>query len=145
MELMRCNPRATRRGSNNLPSLFDDFLTPFFYQPSTTAAPSTLAVDIFDREGKIILEAEIPGVQKDDIQVNAKGKTLTISAERKIDEEVKDENRFRRERRHGKLERSFSLPFAINEEHVEAKYDNGVLILTISKPEEEQKKQIQIQ
>lgn len=149
MELTKCNPNNVKRVRSNrydhFNTLFDDFFTPFFYQPASPSSSAQVAVDIYEREGKIVLEAEIPGVNKEDIHVDVKGKTLTIGAERKADEEVTEESRYRRERRYGKIERSFALPFFIKEENVAAKYDNGLLILEISKPEEEQKKQITIQ
>ena len=74
-----------------------------------------------------------------------KGKLLTISGESKSDDEIKEENSYRRERRYGRFARTFNLTFEIDPEKVEAKYENGVLSLVISRPEELQAKEIIIQ
>lgn len=147
MELTRCTPKYMRtRRHNRVPSLFDDFFSPLFnerrYGQSTTHP--VLAVDIFERDGKIVIEAEIPGVEKEDIHVDVKGKLVTLGGERKDNKEVKDEDSYRRERRYGKFERTFNLPYEVNEDLIEAVYKNGLLTLEISKPEEEQVKKIVI-
>ena len=146
MELTKCTPRYTRNRSTSAPRLFDEFFTPFFNETAFTSPVSrkALAVDIYDEEGKIIIEAEIPGVNKEDLHVDVKGKLVTFGGERKAEKEVKEENVYRRERQHGKFERSFTLPFEVKEEQVNASYNNGILTLEINKPEEQQVKQIQI-
>ncbi len=92
-----------------------------------------------------MIDAELPGIDKKDITVDVKGKRLTLGGERREDEEIKEENRYRRERRYGRFERTFSMPFEIASETVTAKYENGILRLEIPKPEEQQQKQITIQ
>ncbi len=145
MELARCNPRFRRVSrDNSVPRIFDDFLTPFFHQSAPASNPVTLAVDIFDRDGKIVIEAEVPGVEKEDIHVDVKGKLLTLGGERKEREVTENEQFHRQERKTGKFERTFNLPFEVLEEQVEASYKNGLLTLEINKPEEQQVKKIKI-
>lgn len=146
MELTRCNPRYVKSRNNSLPRLFDEFFTPFYNEAAYTQPVNkrNLPVDIYDQEGKIVIEAEVPGVHKDDLHVDVKGKQLTIGGERKAEVEVKDEDVFRRERQRGKFERTFSMPFDVKEEQVSASYNNGLLTLEISKPEEQKVKQIKI-
>ena len=125
-------------------SLFDDFFTPFtthFNEVSTELNP---AVDIYEKDEKLILEAELPGIDKDKIKVDVKGRLLTLSGEHERDEESKENGRYRRERRFGTFERTFKLPFEVTEEHIDASYTNGVLVLKIDKPEEQRPKQITI-
>ena len=100
---------------------------------------------IYEKDNVIVVDADMPGITKDDIRLDVKGKQLTIGYERKDEKEVKDEQLYRKEKRYGKFERTFSLPFAIDAERVSARYENGVLKLQIQKPEEQQQKQIEIQ
>lgn len=145
MQLTKYTP-GYRKVNPTLPRLFDEFFTPFFNEDALVrpASRKTLAVDIYDNDGKIVIEAEVPGIAKEDLSINVKGKLLTLGGERKDDKEIKDENIYRRERSVGKFERSFTLPFEVKEEQVNASYNNGILTLEISKPEEQQVKQIKI-
>ncbi len=147
MQLTRCNPRHNlihRQG--DFSRLFDDFFAPSTVNENGWKTNGLMpSVDIFERDNTIIISAELPGLGKDDINIEVKGKVLTLSGERKDEEEIKKENSYRRERRYGKYERSFSMGFEIDPESVEAKYEKGVLTLQIPRPQEQQKKQIQIQ
>lgn len=145
MELTRCNPRFGRISrDNSVPRIFDDFLTPFFHHSTPSSPPVALAVNIFDREENIIIEAEVPGVEKDDIRIDVKGKLLTLGGERKESKVAENDQCYRKERKAGKFERSFNLPFEVQEEQVVASYKNGLLTLEISKPEEQQVRKIKI-
>ena len=149
MELVRYMPRrpllATRPDS--ITRFFDGFFTPFINFDSQVPAGGGLGlqVDIYEKDNRIVIDAELPGIDKKDITVDVKGKHLTLGGERKEDEEIKEENCYRRERRYGRFERTFSMPFEIAPETVTAKYENGILHLEIPKPEEQQQKQITIQ
>lgn len=94
--------------------------------------------DIKDLGDKIQLEADLPGVKKEDIKIDIENKYLTISAERKSEKEDKDEkgNFIRRERSYGSFSRSFDIS-GIESEKISAKYENGVLILDMPKKEKE--------
>lgn len=146
------NPKSNslkRRSSADrlFDGFFDDFAAPFFshsLQPQMSAA-SNLKVDIYEKDNVIVVDADMPGIAKEDIKLDVKGKNLTIGYERKDEKEVKDDQLYRKEKRYGKFERTFSMPFEINAEKVSAKYENGVLKLEIPKPEEQQQKTIEIQ
>lgn len=143
MYLTTCNPRYGLKPHRRT-SLFDDFFTPFtthFDEVSTDLLP---AVDIYEKDEKLILEAELPGIEKDKIKVDVKGRLLTLSGEHEHDEKTEENGKYRRERRFGKFERTFKLPFEVTEEHIDASYTNGVLVLKIDKPEEQKPKQITI-
>lgn len=94
--------------------------------------------DIKDLGDNIRLEADLPGVKKEDIKIDIENKYLTISAERKSEKEDKDEkgNFIRRERSYGSFSRSFDIS-GIESEKISAKYEDGVLILTMPKKEKE--------
>ena len=94
------------------------------------------AIEMHDSNGRIVISAELPGVEEKDIDVSVADDLLTISGEKKSEVEHKDGEKFRSERTYGRFSRSFTLPFAIDAEKVEAKFDKGVLKLTIPRPPE---------
>lgn len=145
MQMTTWNPRRTLRPLHRDFHLFDDFFAPFSGvvsdTPSTDIHPS---VDIYEKDEKLCIEAELPGFDKEKIRVDVNGNLLTISGERSSDEEVKTENRYRKERRYGRFERTFKLPFEVTETQIDANYKNGVLTLQVEKPEEQKPKQITI-
>lgn len=101
-------------------------------------------VDIYDTEKAIIINAELPGLSREDIALDVKENILTLKGERKFNDEVKDENYYRRERCFGAFERAFTLPSAINSEKIKANFKDGILKIEIPKPEEKKPKQITI-
>ena len=125
-------------------SLLDGFFTPFTSDYNEVGNGLRPAVDIYEKDEKIIVEAELPGIEKEKIKVDVKGRLLTLSGEHDREEETKEDDGYRRERRFGKFERTFKLPFEVTEEHIDASYTNGVLVLKIEKPEEQKPKQITI-
>jgi HSP20 family protein len=137
----RCTPRLNAYGE-----LFDDFFSPSLApgKRPNSGESFNLKVDIYEKDDHIVINAELPGVDKDDISVDVKGKLITLGGERKVDEEIDDETYYRRERRHGKFERTFNLPFDVKGENVKANFNNGILKLEISKPEEQVAKKISI-
>ncbi len=106
-----------------------------FFSDSSLSAFKT---DIKDLGDKIELEAELPGFTKEDIEVNIENKYLTISATRKSSNEEKDKNGsyIRQERSYGSFSRSFDIS-GIEEDGIEGKYENGVLVLTLPKKSKE--------
>ena len=125
-------------------TLFDDFFAPLSPAYKEDGVGLHPAVDIYEKDEMIVVEAELPGIEKEKIKVDVKGRLLTLSGEHVREDETKEEGRYRRERRFGKFERTFKLPFEVTEEHIDASYTNGVLVLKIEKPEEQKPKQITI-
>jgi len=94
------------------------------------------AVDIMEKDGNLVLRAELPGMNEKDIQLKLEGNILTITGERKHEKEEKEENFYRMERTYGSFSRSFTLPDTIAPDQIKAEYKNGVLSVTIpQKPE----------
>src|SRR5690606_7548238 len=96
------------------------------------------SLEMHEANGKVTISAELPGVDEKDIDVSVDDQLLTISGEKKSEVEHKDGDRYRSERSYGKFSRSVTLPFAIDPDKVEARFDKGVLKLTIDKPAEAQ-------
>ena len=93
------------------------------------------AVDIYENDDAFVATADLPGLKKDDIDVSIEDNVLTVSGERKF-EKSEDEGSFRRvERSYGTFRRSFTLPRGVESAKVEAKFEDGVLTLTLPKSE----------
>ncbi len=145
MQLVKQTPkRISPFYHDNFSRIFDDFFGPVHYSVSTPARQVAMAVDIYEKDEKIFIEAELSGVKKEDINIDVKGKLLTLKAEKNEEKEADGENSFRKERYYGSLERTFTLPYEVNENHVTASYKNGLLTLEISQPEEQKATQITI-
>lgn len=120
------------RGNDNFFDLFDNFERRFW--GNSLPSVNAFRTDIKDAGDKYILEAELPGFTKEDINLDLKDGILTISAQHSEDSEEKDENGryLRRERRYGSFTRSFDVS-GIEEEGITAAYHNGVLELSMPK------------
>ena len=103
------------------------------------------AVDIFQSDAsEVVLKAELPGLKREDIDVQVENNTLTIKGQRRQDSEVKKEHYHRVERCYGAFSRSFSLPNTIDSTKVRAEYHDGVLTVTLPMREESKPRQIQV-
>ena len=105
----------------------------------------TPAVDVVEDKDKFAVRAELPGMKKEDIEVSLDGDTLTIAGERKEEKEDKRGDTYRSERFFGRFQRTITLPSTVDPNKIEAKYENGVLNITLPKTEEAKRKQIQVQ
>lgn len=102
------------------------------------------AVDVYEDEHNLVLKLEVPGMNEEDLSVTLENNTLTVSGERKLEKEEKEENFHRIERRYGSFTRSFRLPNTVDPEKVEAGYDKGILKITLAKRAEAKPKQIKV-
>jgi HSP20 family protein len=91
------------------------------------------AVDIYEDDKEIVIKADLPEVDEKDIDLRVDDGQMTIKAERKFEHEEKKENYHRVERRYGSFMRSFALPETVDPEKIAAKYDKGVLKVTLPK------------
>ena len=122
-------------------SLFDDFfkdIAPGFYvrplHGDNLPAPSQIKVDVKETDGGYTVQAEVPGVPKEDIHVSIDGNVVSLRAEvRQMDQQTEGEKVLRSERFFGSVARSFQLPADIDAAQAKAKYDNGVLTLSLPK------------
>ncbi len=117
--------------------LFKDFAPAFYVRPLHGDAlpdPSKIKIDVKEDDAAYTVHAEIPGVAKDDIQVSVEGNVVSLRAEvQQKDEKKEGEKVLRSERYYGAVERSFQLPADVDAAQAKAKYDNGVLTLTLPK------------
>lgn len=116
--------------------VFGDLLKGFFVRPVSFEgqSPSSVKVDVTEDDKAFKVQAELPGVKKDDINVSIDGSHITISAEVKKEHDEKDGERLlRSERYYGKFSRSFQLAQDVDESKAEAKYSDGVLQLILPK------------
>ena len=102
------------------------------------------AVDIVENENELVLDVELPGIDKKDIKIGVENRVLSVSGERAFSDEVKEENCHRIERSYGSFYRSFTLPTSVDSEKIEAGYDNGVLKIRLPKREEVKPRQIEV-
>jgi HSP20 family protein len=101
-------------------------------------------VDIYERDGNIVLKAELAGLDPKDVDIRVENNVLTLRGERKFENEVKRENFHRVERSYGTFTRSFTLPSAVDTERIKADFKDGVLQVTLPTREEAKPKQIAI-
>lgn len=105
-------------------------------------APNT---DMVETDNEYIITVDLPGIPKEEVNISFKDNRLTISGERKKEDTEEKENYMRRERYFGSFLRSFTLPNAVKEEDIKAKYNDGVLSVTIRKAEESKPKTVKVE
>ena len=148
MELVRWNPWGNRLAvHSNFDRLFDEF---FSAQAPAGALSDSLtgtwnpAVDVFEEDAAYVIKAELPGIDKKDITLDVNDGVLTLKGERNHEAEVKKETYYRREMAYGTFQRSFRLPVDVNADLIKADYKDGVLRISIPKPEERKPRQITV-
>jgi len=102
------------------------------------------AVDVYEDKDNLHLKAELPGVNKQDIQISVHEGVLTLSGERKQDEKYKDADVYRSERCLGRFQRTLTLPAQVNPDAIKATYKDGILTVLLPKAEASKPKHIEI-
>ncbi|MDR2728415.1 MAG: Hsp20/alpha crystallin family protein [Chitinispirillales bacterium] len=134
---------AIRRGGPlaNFRTMLDDFFNePFFTTASEAGKAYWPRMDIVEDKERFLVRADLPGINKDDINVSIEGDMLTISGEKKEDGKKIADAYSHIERAFGSFSRTFTLPANIDRDNVEANYKNGVLELSLLKTGEEKKR-----
>jgi HSP20 family protein len=106
--------------------------------------PWAPAVDIYETEHELVVKADLPDVNPQELDIRVENNILTIRGERKFENKVSEENYLRVERAYGPFSRSFSLANSVKSDAIKADYQNGVLTLSIPKREEAKPKQIKV-
>jgi HSP20 family protein len=101
-------------------------------------------IDLFEERDHLVLKAELPGMKKEDIDIQLHGDVLTLSGERKEEEKFEKADTYRAERFLGRFQRTLTLPVAVNADKVQASYKDGVLTVTLPKVEQAKPKQIEL-
>jgi HSP20 family protein len=102
------------------------------------------AIDVFEKEDKFVVKAEIPGMKEEDINISVVGNTLTIKGERKAESEVKEDDYYCCERSYGSFSRSLAVPSNVDAKKIEANYEDGVLEISLPKIPEVKPKKISV-
>jgi HSP20 family protein len=128
--------------ARSMEEFFEDFpprrwmesFEPMSWQwPMSIDFERTLRVEILDREKELIVRAELPGVEKDDIEVTIAGDRLMIEAEREFEEEESKESYYRHELGFGELRRTIALPVEVDAKHIKAELKEGILNVVLPK------------
>lgn len=134
------NPGLIWPGFGRLSSLQDE-LERLFESPLTGWAP---ALDVYEDKDNFVVNTELPGLKREDIEVTLQDGVLVISGERKTGEN-RDEGEIRRqERLYGKFQRALTLPAPVAADKVKAQYKDGVLTVTVPKAEEAKPRKIDV-
>ena len=124
---------------NNMPSLFSHFFDDDWFNPDTSRWLARVpAANIQEQDDAFRIELAVPGMHKEDFRVNVDNGTLTISSEKEERNEEEEDQYTRREFSYRSFRRSFALPDTVKDDDIEAKYEDGVLRLTLPKKEEAQ-------
>jgi HSP20 family protein len=137
MSLSHFDPLANLR-------VFEDAFTRLLSEPPS-GRPWSPAVDIFETDNDLVLQADLPDVELKDIDVRVENQTLSISGERKFNRETENKGYHRIERGYGNFTRSFAIPGAFDTEKIAAEYKNGVLQVKLPKKEAAKPRQIKVE
>ena len=137
MSLTHFDPLASVR-------LFEDAFTRMINEPRATR-PWSPAVDIYETENELVLKADVPDVDPKDIDVRVENQTLTISGERKFEQENSSKGFHRIERSYGAFVRSFAVPNSFDTDKIDAGFKNGVLTVTLPKKETAKPRQVKVE
>jgi HSP20 family protein len=122
--------------------LFGDFFGPrvMTWEPAELG----FALDVYETDDVLVVKGALPGVRPEEVDISVTDGVLTIKGETKSEEENKDENYHRRELRYGAFSRSVALPTRVDHDKAEAKFENGMLTISLPKAEEVKPKSIKI-
>lgn len=123
---------------------FEDAFSRLLTEPQANR-PWSPAVDIYETENELVMKADLPEVDLKDIDVRVENQTLTISGERKFEQQENNKGYHRIERSYGNFTRSFAVPNTFDTEKIGAAFKNGVLTITLPKKEAAKPRQVKIQ
>jgi HSP20 family protein len=124
--------------------MFEDAFSRLLSEPRT-GRPWSPAVDIYETENELVLKADVPDIDQKDIEVRVENQTLTVSGERKFEQDQNAKGYHRIERNYGRFVRSFAVPHTVDTEKVQAEYKNGVLSITLPKKEAAKPRQVKVE
>jgi HSP20 family protein len=145
-QLIRFSPTGdARRMQTEFDRLFGSlFPTTRAEDPEAETAVWAPRVDLVENDEAYLIHADLPGLSKDDVNVNFHDGVLSISGDRKSEQYEEKDNCVRLERAYGRFYRSFTLPTTMNDKAIEAGYENGVLTVRVPKAEESKPRRIAI-
>lgn len=145
MSIVRYDPfRDLRTLQEEVNRLFSTNLTRGFGEEGIGRGAWNPSVDIYENKDQIVLEAELPGMDRDDFDLSVENNVITLRGERRFEKKEETDNYHRVERSYGSFTRSFTLPQTVSAEGATADYRNGVLRVTLPKREETKARRIEI-
>ncbi len=138
-------PRAIDRLQREMNRAFDDLFRGDLFDTSSFLTQSwSPVVDVSETKDSYVITAELPGVRKEEVKITMHDNLISIRGEKKGESEKKSENFHRLERTFGSFERTFSVPGTVKSDAIEAKYDDGVLTITLPKTEESKERIVDV-
>jgi HSP20 family protein len=145
MSITRYDPfRDLRSLQDEVNRLFSTNLGRGFGDEGLSRGAWMPSVDIFENKDSIVLEAELPGMNREDFELTVENNVLTLRGERRFEKKDEADNYHRVERAYGSFTRSFTLPQTVSSENASAEYKNGVLRVVLHKREEVKARRIEI-
>jgi HSP20 family protein len=145
-------PELLARWERDMERMFEDFWRRPFptlwgmerWWPSRAVSLQIPVLDVYEEKDDVVVKAELPGLSKDEIEVNLTGSMLTLKGEKKKEEEIKEKDYYRSERSYGAFTRSVELPSEVKTDQVRATFKDGVLEIRAPKTEEAKKKSVSV-
>jgi HSP20 family protein len=152
MSLIRWNPTRDLAAfpseisglQRDMNRIFDSFFRGGSEEPALINAAWVPAVDVAEEDSQYVVKVELPGVNKDDVNISLESNILTIRGEKKTEQESKGKNYHRVERSFGSFHRSFALPTTVKVDKIDAVFKDGILAVTMPKADEAKPKQIEV-
>jgi len=145
MSIVKYDPfRELRSLQDEMTRLFTGVAPAGFNREEMTRGAWAPSVDIYEDKDRLILEAELPGMNREDFDISVENNVITLSGERKFEKKTEGDNYHRVERSYGSFTRSFTLPQTVTAEGATADFENGVLHVSLPKREETKARRIEI-
>ena len=144
MNIVRYDPFRELRGLQREMNRVFSGLTPGWDNEEGFSASWTPRVNIFENKDHLVLEAELPGMTREDFDLSIENNVVTLKGERKFEKKNEGDNYHRVERAYGSFTRSFTLPSTVSSEDVKAEFNNGVLNVSFPKREETKARRIEV-
>src|SRR5688572_25274626 len=145
MSMVKYDPfRELRSLQDDMTRLFTGVMLASFNREEMTHGAWAPSVDIFEDKDRLILEAELPGMNRVDFDISVENNVITLSGERKFEKKTDGDNYHRVERSYGRFTRSFTLPQSVTADGATADFENGVLRAALPKREETKARKIEI-
>lgn len=145
MSIVRYDPfRDLRNLQDEVNRLFSTNISRVFGDEGIARGAWNPSIDIYENKDQIVVEAELPGMKREDFDLSIENNVLTLRGERRFEKKDEGDNYHRVERSYGSFTRSFTLPQTVTGESANAEYKNGVLRVTLPKREEVKARRIEI-
>ena len=145
MSMVKYDPfRELRSLQDEMTRLFSGVVPASYGREEMTHGAWAPSVDIYEDKDRLILEAELPGMNREDFEISVENNVITLSGERKLEKKTEGDNYHRVERSYGTFTRSFTLPQTVTADGATADFENGVLKVSLPKREETKARKIEI-